>query len=162
MFSANFWIGRYHGRRVNYSYGPSKNSNNVEGSLEMGNSRRGRNGKTKDPFSITAALATVNEDDHSLPHTVTPDRMMEQHNDISHQHIREESFSSSELEKGNGRSEMVIHVSKQVRVEAQNQNTDSINRQQSSFDATNNVTCSTGEQRIFNGGSMRRTGGQAG
>ncbi|KAF7555954.1 hypothetical protein G7Z17_g1780 [Cylindrodendrum hubeiense] len=61
MFSSNFWSGNYGSHNKGYkSSGPSKNSANLGASFEMGAKR-----SKKDPFSVTAALASVNGDGDS-------------------------------------------------------------------------------------------------
>ncbi|RYP33636.1 hypothetical protein DL767_004685 [Monosporascus sp. MG133] len=57
MFTKTFWTGKYSAGQGNSSR-PSKNSGNIGVSFEM-SAKRSRKSKTRDPFSVTAALATV-------------------------------------------------------------------------------------------------------
>ncbi|RYO77344.1 hypothetical protein DL766_007940 [Monosporascus sp. MC13-8B] len=57
MFAKSFWTGKYSGSG-GYSSRPCKNSGNMGVSFEM-NAKRTNKSKNRDPFSVTAALATV-------------------------------------------------------------------------------------------------------
>lgn len=64
MFTAGFWTGKYNAGGKYTSTGPSKNSANVERSFEMHGSGKHKS-KSRDPFSVTRAMATVVGDDDS-------------------------------------------------------------------------------------------------
>lgn len=65
MFSRSFWTRHYRSRR-DISHRPSENSGATGRSIEM--KGRKQNSKSKDPFSVSAALATMVGDDTSHTH----------------------------------------------------------------------------------------------
>ncbi|VUC26223.1 unnamed protein product [Clonostachys rosea] len=116
IFTRNFWAaGTYRSSGAGYS---SKNSANLGGS-EIIATRRSRQSRAKDPFSMTVALATIQGDGSESTDGIIDSSTAQ----IGQIHtIRECSRSSSEeddLESGRGArsGKMVIHVSKDVRVE---------------------------------------------
>ncbi|KAH7140339.1 hypothetical protein B0J13DRAFT_504495 [Dactylonectria estremocensis] len=114
MFRANFWTREYSGSNKGYkSSGPSKNSGNMGASFEMGASKRSR----KDPFSVTAALATINADDNESTDDILKNPAV--HNGASIIRTQPSPTSSGDLERGvsNRNGNMVIHVNKQIYVE---------------------------------------------
>ncbi|KAI1251711.1 hypothetical protein MGN70_006279 [Eutypa lata] len=66
MFTSAFWTGKYNNSGGYSSTGPSKHSANIERSFEMHGKQSGRS-KSRDPFSVTRAMATVVEDGDSPP-----------------------------------------------------------------------------------------------
>lgn len=124
MLSRPFWIGGKYKDSRGYSSGPSKNSRTIGGSYEM-NARRSQKGKAKDPFSVTAALATALGDGNSPPHA-SPTGSTENMIDPSIGTIEKDpvtephSTSAMDLESGpsaRNSKRMVIHVSQKVSVD---------------------------------------------
>lgn len=159
MFTKNFWTGRYSSSNTNFSSGPSKNSK-LGGSIEMNSARKGLKSKSRDPFSVTVALATVNEDDHHLQRTSSTDHIFDQshnRNDASFHNTRDGSISSAELEKGQldkSNSKYVIHVSKQVRVETEEESPQLLYRPHNVVDRGNDASCWTGAPGMSSSGQQ--------
>ncbi|TGJ85559.1 hypothetical protein E0Z10_g3203 [Xylaria hypoxylon] len=118
MFSNSFWTGN---RQISGGYLPkrSKGTEDVGSPVEM-NPRN----KLKDPFSVTAALATV-MDDGNLPINASSNESIEQASQ-SHAAISLEPYSKErpiasvyERESGIPRqgAQMVIHVSRNITIE---------------------------------------------
>lgn len=101
MFSKSFWTGVY-STNSGYSHtGPSKHSQNPGASYEM-NAKRAQKSKNKDPFSVTAALATVADDNESTHRPESSNGSTAKIIDPSVAHGQQEKYStySSELERG--------------------------------------------------------------
>lgn len=135
MLSRPFWTGGKYKGSGGYSSGPSKNSRKIGGSYEM-DSRRSKKGKAKDPFSVTAALATAVGDGNSPPHG-SPTGSTENMIDPSTGIMGKDSTTgthhpySVDLESGPSSIQdkrMRIHVSKKVIVENTQPNNDAQNQ----------------------------------
>jgi hypothetical protein len=120
IFTKRFWTSDY-GRGMT-EYGSSKRSKNsahLEESYEMGSKKRG---KAKDPFSLTAALATVQEGNGSTEKIIDPSAssISNVQSDVVAHPSGGSSHASSTGHWGNNKSRrsraqpMVIHVSKDV------------------------------------------------
>ncbi|KAK7221830.1 hypothetical protein V2G26_009833 [Clonostachys chloroleuca] len=145
IFTRNFWTtGTYRSSGAGYS---SKNSANPGGSEAA--TKRSR--VNKDPFSVTVALATIQgNDSESTDGIIDPSTAQ-----IGQIHtIQECSRSSSEaddLDRGRGArsGKMVIHVSKDVRVEETgrgNGGHPTLGRSSHSVRATSRADCWNGTQ----------------
>ncbi|CAH0025281.1 unnamed protein product [Clonostachys rhizophaga] len=120
IFTKRFWTNDY-GRGMT-EYGSSKRSKNsahLEESYEMGSKKRG---KAKDPFSLTAALATVQEGNGSTEKIIDPSAssISNVQSDVVAHPSGGSSHASSTGHWGNNKDRrsraqpMVIHVSKDV------------------------------------------------
>jgi hypothetical protein len=133
MFTTTFWTGKYTGKG-GYSTKPSKHSANLERSFEMNKkNRKSTKSKNADPFSITAALATVMGTDESPP-SGSPNGSTEQiiessaggHQVAVHKTNKHSEDSLVDMEKGprHYKGREGIHVSKTVSVENTQQQQD--------------------------------------
>jgi hypothetical protein len=148
LFTKAFWTGRY-SNSGGYSSGPSKNSGNAEASFEM-KTKRSRKNKHKDPFSISAALATVLGHGDSSPgeslngsrEKIVDTRIAQGVIPVPGDHSRS---LSSDLESGFSRNgtKLVIHVSKKVSIhntEAAEGARQHLGRMSDSLQATNDAS----------------------
>lgn len=158
MFTSSFWTGSHNKTKNSYASGPGP-------SFEMGGVKKSNKSKNKDPFSITAALATVHDDSDGHDNGST-ERIIA---DTDGRHdtmatIRQHSPSSSaDLEKGASlqKGRMVIHVSKQVHVE--NSETRAAGNRSLSHHglrATNQANCWNEEEKKYENRNQRNYGEQ--
>ncbi|KAI9168047.1 hypothetical protein HJFPF1_04191 [Paramyrothecium foliicola] len=152
LFTKKFWTGQLTGPTSGFSSGPSRDSQKFDGSRDLRNSKRGNKAKTKDPFSLTAALATVNEDGDQR-HIGSTDNIIhgsEPSSDIPLDNLQELS-AFGELEDGNRRPTIRIKVSKQVRVESDDQSPEVIYQVHDGVSARSNTLCWIGDSRGYHG-----------
>ena len=146
MFTKGFWTDKYESKTTTFSHTNSKHS----GSFQMGG--RMNRSKGKDPFSVTAALATVNErggsteeiipnqDESSIAQSDKSNTMTGRDNSISF-------FRDPENGHGDKNGKLVIHVSQEVQVESKDDHDQHTPQQRVYLDATNDARVWNDEPR---------------
>ncbi|KAH6894692.1 hypothetical protein B0T10DRAFT_258645 [Thelonectria olida] len=148
MFTTKFWSPNYTGP-TGYSSGPSKNSAHG-GSIEMSGVKHSLKSKNKDPFSVTAALATVRESGDNG----STDRIIDNPSETTHPTRGHSPASTVDLEK-NGSTDsgrMVIHVNRRVEIEnmeATDDNSRHVYRPSNALKSPSNGRCWNEDQGYY-------------
>lgn len=154
MFTKSFWTNKYEAKSTNYSHANSKHS----GSFQMGG--RMNRSKGKDPFSVTAALATVNERGGSTEEIIhNPEESSITQSDKSNtMTARDNSLSfmrDPEYGARDKTGKLVIHVSKEIQVESKDDHRQPTSKQRVFLDATNDARVWNDERRQRDRGYSR-------
>ncbi len=120
LFFKSFWTQKPT-RNGRYTQGTSKTGSKPGVSFEM-NTKRSHKNKQNDPFSVTAALATVDDYGGSQDNIINPYAGQEDLGNLTREHSRP---FSGDLESGMAarHEKLVIHVSKLLKIENTEDNT---------------------------------------